>query len=194
MFRHVLAAGVALFLTAAMAQSETWQLDPPHSAAHFAVRHMGISTVRGTFSKVGGTIQYDPADPAKTVLDVSIDAASIDSHNTMRDKDLLSDHFLDVQKYPSLTFKSKRVETSGNGKLKITGDLTIHGVTKEVSLDVDGPAGPVKDPHGNSHMGASATTNISRRDFGIDADAGVIGDNVAITLDVEMVRTPAATN
>jgi polyisoprenoid-binding protein YceI len=175
----------------AAAQVETWQLDPAHSAAHFAVRHMGISTVRGAFSKLSGTVQYDPADPSKTVIDVTIDAASINTRVEPRDKDLRSPNFFDVEKFPTIVFKSKRVEAEGKGKLKITGDLTMHGVTKEVVLQVEGPNGPIKDPRGNSHMGASATTQVNRKDFGINGSPGGVGDDVLITLDVEMVK-PAA--
>jgi len=189
MVRFVLALfGSAILASSAVAQQEIWQLDPPHSAAQFSVRHMGISTIRGTFTKVSGNVQYDPADPGKTSMDVAIDAASVDSRVEMRDNDLRSEHFFDVQKYPTITFKSKRVEAAGTGKLKVTGDLTIHGVTKEVVLDVDGPSKPIKDPRGKLHMGASATTQINRMDFGVSADKGMIGDEVGITIDVELVK------
>ena len=114
----------------AEAQTETWYLDPPHSAAQFSVRHMGISTVRGTFTKVGGVV-IDSPDLSKASVNVTIDASSVDSRVEMRDKDLRSDHYFDVAKYPTITFVSKRVEAAGAGKLKVTGDLTIHGVTKE---------------------------------------------------------------
>ena len=184
-------AAVLLPLSAA-AQLQTWQIDPPHSAAHFAVRHFGISTVRGVFTKTAGTVQYDPADPAKTLIDVTIDAASVDTRVQARDNDLRSAHFLDVAKYPTITFKSKRVESEGKGKLKVTGDLTIHGVTKEAVLQVEGPNGPIKDPHGNEHMGASASTQISRKDFGVNGSPGAVGDDVTITIDVEMVRQAAS--
>ncbi len=183
---------LALTLTAA-AQTETWQLDPPHSAAQFSVRHMGISTIRGTFTKVSGTVQYDPSDPAKSSIDVTIDAASVDSRVEMRDNDLRSDHYLDVQKYPTLTFKSKRVESAGPGKLKATGDLTIHGVTKEVVLNIDGPSQPMKDPRGKMHMGASASTTINRTEFGITGSQGMIGNDITITIDVEMVKPSGET-
>ncbi|MBV8807492.1 MAG: YceI family protein [Acidobacteriaceae bacterium] len=194
MFRLFPAAlGLLTLPLLAPAQSETWQLDPPHSAAQFSVRHMGISTVRGTFTKVSGTVQYDPADLAKSSIDVTIDAASVDSRNDRRDSDLRSDHFLDVAKYPTLTFKSKRVESAGSGKLKITGDLTIHGVTREVVLDADGPTGPMKDPRGNSHMGASGMTKVNRSDFGMTGYTGMVGDEVQIQIDVEMVRPSSGT-
>jgi len=190
--KWILIGAMSLAVSAA-AQTETWQLDPAHSAAQFAVRHMGISTVRGTFTKLSGTVQYDPADPAKSSIDATIDAASVDSRVEMRDNDLRSARFFDVAKYPTITFKSKRVEPEGKSKLKVTGDLTIHGVTKEVVLDVDGPSEPFKDPRGNSHMGASATTTINRRDFGVGAiPSAMVGDDVAVTIDMELVKPSAA--
>ncbi len=192
MVRFASALILSLFLAvSALAQVETWQIDPAHTASQFAARHLGISTVRGAFTKTTGTVQYDPADLSKTAIDVTIDATSLNTRVEMRDNDLRSDKFFDVQKFPTITFKSKRAEAAGKGKLKVTGDLTIHGVTKEVVLDVDGPAGPVKDPRGNTHMGASATTTIKRSDFGVSALPAMIGDEVQITLDVEMVK-PAA--
>jgi polyisoprenoid-binding protein YceI len=175
-----------------MAQTQTWYLDPPHSSAQFAIRHMGISTVRGAFTKVTGTVE-DSADPAKSAVNVSIDAASIDTRVEMRDKDLRGENFFDVAKYPTITFKSTKVESAGTGKLKVTGDLTMHGVTKQAVLDVDGPTPAFKDPKGKSHRGISATTTITRSDFGITADAGMVGDSVAIQLDVELVdQAPGA--
>mgnify|MGYP001254181313 CR=1 FL=1 len=189
MIRFALALfGTALLPTLAAAAPETWQLDPPHSAAQFSVRHMGISTIRGTFTKINGSVHYDPADLAKTSIDVTIDAASVDSRVDMRDNDLRSDHFLDVQKYPNITFKSNRVEAAGTDKLKVAGDLTIRGVTKEVVLDVDGPSKPMTDPRGKVHMGASATTKINRVDFGMTGYQGMVGNDVTITIDVELVK------
>jgi len=170
----------------AVGQNETWYLDPAHSAAQFTVRHMGISNVRGTFTKVGGTVT-NPGDPSKASVDVTIDASSVDSRVQRRDDDLRSDHFFDVAKYPTITFKSKKVETAGDGKLKVTGDLTIHGVTKEAVLDVDGPTAAMKDPKGTSHRGASATTTINRTDYGINTMSGMIGESIAIQLDVELI-------
>jgi polyisoprenoid-binding protein YceI len=170
----------------AMAQTGTWYLDPNHSSAQFAVRHLGISTVRGAFTKLSGVI-VDSPDLSKASVNVTIDASSIDTRVQRRDDDLRSDHFFDVAKFPTITFQSKKVESAGTGKLKVTGDLTMHGVTKEVVLDVDGPTPPMKDPKGTSHRGLSATTTLSRADFGINFDAGMVGDQVAIQLDVEMV-------
>jgi polyisoprenoid-binding protein YceI len=170
------------------AQVQTWNIDPAHTAAQFSVRHMGISTVRGAFTKVSGSIQYDPSDLAKTTIEATIDANSVDTRVEKRDNDLRSPDFFDVAKYPALTFKSKRVETAGSGKMKVVGDLTIHGVTKEVVLDVDGPTAPIKDPRGNLHMGASATTTVNRKDFGVNGAGAAVGDDVPITIDMELVR------
>jgi polyisoprenoid-binding protein YceI len=170
----------------AMAQTQTWYLDPPHSAAQFSVRHLGISTIRGTFTKVNGVV-VDSTDLSKASVNVEIDASSLDTRVDMRDKDLRSDHYFDVAKYPTITFKSTKVESAGTDKLKVTGDLTIHGVTKEAVLDVDGPTPPVKDPRGNSHRGVSATTTINRGDFGMTTGVPMVADQVAIQLDVELV-------
>jgi polyisoprenoid-binding protein YceI len=181
----------------AVAATSTWQIDPNHSAAQFAVRHLAISTVRGAFTKVTGTIQLDDKDVSKSSVDVTIDAASVDTRVADRDKDLRSDHFFDVEKYPTLTFKSTKVEQTAPGKLKVTGDLTIHGVTKPVVLDVEGPTAPVKDPWGNQRAAANATTKINRQDFGVkwnakmDGGGLVVGDDVDITIDLEMVQKSA---
>ena len=186
-------AAVAQTAPAAPAASpNTWQIDPNHSSAQFAVRHMMVSTVRGTFNKVSGSAQYDPKNVGATQLEATIDVASVDTRVEGRDKDLRSPNFFDAEKFPTMTFKSKKVEQAGTGKLKITGDLTIHGVTKEVVLDVDGPTAPINDGRGQ-RVGASATTKINRKDFGLlynrMVEAGaVVGDDVSITLDIELVK------
>ena len=187
----VITAAIALTLSA-LGQAKTWQIDPNHSSAQFSVRHMGISTVRGAFTKVSGTATYDPADPGKTALEATIDASSVDTHVEKRDNDLRSPNYFEVAKYPTLTFKSTKVEAAGPGKLKVTGDLTIHGVTKQVVLDVDGPSAPVQDPKGNLHMGASATTKINRKDFGVNGGGGLVGNDIPITIDVELVTSGVA--
>jgi polyisoprenoid-binding protein YceI len=175
----------------AAAQAGTWQIDPNHSAAQFSVRHMGVSTVRGAFTKVSGTATHDPSDPAKDTLEATIETASIDTRVDMRDKDLRSPNFLEVDKYPTITFHSKQTKAAGPGKLEITGDLTIHGVTREVVLDVDGPSAPIKDPWGNQRMGASASTRINRKDFGVNGAPGVVGDEIDITIDTELIQPKA---
>jgi polyisoprenoid-binding protein YceI len=169
------------------AQSESWHLDPAHSAAQFSVRHLGISTVRGAFTKVSGDAKYFPSDPGKSSIDVSIDATSVDTRVDMRDNDLRSARFLDAAKYPTITFKSKQVAAGAPGQLKVTGDLTLHGVTKEVVLDVDGPTAPIT-AMGSSRMGASASVKINRTDFGMTTMVPMIGDEITITIDVELVQ------
>lgn len=189
MHRFVLALGAAAALTiTAAAQTSNWQIDPNHSSAQFSVRHLGVSTVRGAFTKVTGSATFDPGDVTKTALDASIDANSVDTRVEMRDNDLRSPNFLEVQKYPTITFHSKQVKAAGDGKLQITGDLTIHGTTKEVVLDVDGPSSPIKDPWGNQRIGASASTKIIRQDFGVNGAPGVVGDEITITIDAELIR------
>jgi polyisoprenoid-binding protein YceI len=191
----VLAGAISL---PAAAATSTWEIDPNHSAAQFAVRHLAISTVRGAFTKMNGTVQFDDKDVSKSSVEVTIDAASVDTRVADRDKELRSDHFFDVEKFPTLTFKSTKVEQETAGKLKVTGDLTIHGVTKQVVLEVEGPTAPVKDPWGNQRAAANASTKVNRQDFGVkwnakmDNGGWVVGDDVDITIDVEMVQKGAA--
>jgi polyisoprenoid-binding protein YceI len=192
MSRFALTIFAALVMAAtAAAQAGTWQIDPNHSAAQFSVRHLGVSTVRGAFTKVSGSAKYDPANPANDSLDATIDANSVDTRVEMRDNDLRSPHFLEVAKYPTITFHSKSAKAAGDGKLQITGDLTIHGVTKEVVLDVDVPSAPIKDPWGNQRIGTSASTKINRQDFGVSGGAGAVGDDINITIDVELIQPQA---
>ncbi len=183
-----LVSAVLLFCVGICAgESQTWQIDPVHSSSQFAVSHLGVSTVRGVFEKTTGTVTYDPNDPAKTQIDATLDATTVNTRIEMRDKDLRSPNFFDVAKYPTITFKSKKTEVGSAGKLKITGDLTIHGVTKEVVLEVDEPSKPV-NAMGGERMGAEATTKINRRDFGVNGAPGIAGDEISIILDVELMR------
>ena len=186
--RITVTAGLAAALSLpAAAATSTWQIDPAHSAAQFAVRHLAISTVRGAFTKVNGTIQLDDKDITKSTVDVTIDVNSVDTRVSDRDKDLKSDHFFDADHFPTITFKSKRVEQVAPGKLKVTGDLTIRGTSKEVVLEVDGPTAAVKDPWGNQRVGVNASSKIIRQDFGITYGPGMIGDEISITIDAEMI-------
>ena len=180
---------VALALPAAAATSD-WQIDPAHSSAQFAVTHLSISTVRGAFTSVKGTVAFDDKDVSKSSVDVTIDVNSVDTRVADRDKDLRSGNFFDLERFPAITFKSKRVEQVAPGKLKVTGDITIHGTTKEVVLDVDGPTSAIKDPWGNQRRGVSASTKLSRQDFGIGAKypSAMIGDEIAITIDAEIFQ------
>jgi polyisoprenoid-binding protein YceI len=185
----------ALMIAAPLAASaDTWQIDPVHTTVEFTVRHMMISNVRGLFTKVAGTITAKDSDPASVKVEATIDTSSIDTRSADRDADLKSANFLDVAKYPTMTFKSKKIEPAGPGKWKMVGDLTLHGVTKEVTLDVQGPTAPIKDPWGNSRAGASATTKINRKDFGLtwnkalETGGAVVGDEVTVSIDVEAVK------
>lgn len=176
----------------ALAQSNVWQLDPAHSSAQFAVRHMGISTVRGTFTKLSGSARYDLADAKNDSVEVIIEPASVDTRVEMRDNDLRSDHFFDVQKYSTMTFRSTKIESPGANRLKIAGDLTIRGVTKPVTLDVEGPTKPIDDGHGHIHMGVSASGSLNRTDFGMTGYQGVVSNEISLTIDAELVQATTA--
>lgn len=170
-----------------------YQLDPVHSSVQFSIKHMMISKVTGGFEKVSGQLTFDRANPAQAVVEAMIEAASINTREAQRDAHLKSPDFFDVEKYPTLTFKSKKISGEA-GALKVLGDLTIHGVTKEVSLEVDGPSDDLKDPWGNTKIGVSATTKIKRKEFGLtwnaalEAGGVLVGDDVAITLDLQFVK------
>ena len=192
--RSILRAAVLLLAASlpSAAQVSTWQLDPAHSAAQFSVRHMMISTVRGDFQKMTGTLQLDEKDITKSSIEVTIDATTVDTREERRNNHLKTADFLDVANFPTMTFKSKSVSAAGEGRLKITGDLTIRGVTKEVVLDVEGPT-PAMKAGNQTRRGASATTRINRKDFGVswsrsmDGGGVVVSDDVNITLDVEFL-------
>ena len=195
--RMILAAAVLCLVAPGLLLAAPWEFDPAHTGVHFKVRHLMVSSVRGDFEKVSGKIVYDEADVTKSAADITIDAASVNTRVAKRDEDLRSPNFLDVAKYPTITFKSKRVEKSADGLLKMTGDLTIHGVTKEVVLNIEGPSPAIKDPMGNIRVGGQATSKISRKDFGLlwnktlETGGVVVGDEVEITIDVEIYRKPA---
>ena len=183
--KRMVVVSVLVFAATCAAETQTWEIDANHTTSQFSIRHLGISTVRGVFEKTSGTVTYDPADPSKTQIDATLDANTINTRVERRDNDLRSPNFFDVAQYPAITFKSKKAEVEGQGKLKVIGDLTIHGVTKEVVLEVDGPSPPV-NAMGGIRMGAAATTKINRRDFGVNGAPTVAGDEVQIILDVEL--------
>jgi polyisoprenoid-binding protein YceI len=176
----------------------TYSIDSAHSGAHFTVRHMMITNVRGAFRTLKGTVVYDPENPANSSVEAEIDAAGIDTRESQRDAHLRSADFLDVEKFPTITFRSTHVELAGEGEWKVTGDLTIHGVTRPVVLTVDGPAPEGKDPWGNLRSGASATTKIKRSDFGLTWNAALetggflVGDELKIELELALVRAADA--
>ena len=177
-----------------LAHADTWQIDSSHTSVEFTVRHMMISNVKGQFQKTTGTITANGNDPASAKIDVTIDASSVDTRVERRDAHLKSPDFLDVAKFPTIAFKSTKVEADGPGKWKVTGDLTIHGVTKPVVLEVEGSGEPIHDPMGNTRAGASATTKIKRSDFGLtwnkalETGGVMVGDEVAISIDVEAIK------
>ena len=189
-----LVSAIALLSSlAALAQTSNWNIDPAHSTAQFTVRHLGISNVTGSFTKVTGSVVLNEKDITLSQVSASIDVNSIDTRVEARDKDLKSPNFFDVEKYPTIEFKSKRIASSG-GKLQLIGDLTIHGTTREVTLDVDGPTPEITDPWGNSRRGISAATTINRKDFNLvynnllKTGEAVVGDTVKIQIDAEMVK------
>lgn len=191
-----LLAGLAavVFSYPAVASESIWQIDPAHSSFQFKIRHLTVSNVKGDFGKSTGAVTIDTQDPSKLKVELSIDAASINTGHAKRDEHLRNPDFFDVAKYPSITFVSKRVVQNGTNRLKVTGDLTIKGISKEVTVDVDGPTGEVKDPGGNARRGATGTAKINRRDFGItwnrvlDTGGLVVGEDVDIAIEVELVR------
>ena len=183
-----------LLALSSAAFAATWEFDPAHTGVQFKVRHLMVSHVRGDFEKVSGKIVYDEKDISRSSADITIDAASINTRVAKRDEHLKSPDFLDAAKYPSLVFKSKKVEKAGDGKLKMTGDLTIRGVTKEIVLDIEGPTPSIRDLEGKTRVGGVASTKINRKDFGltwnkaIETGGVVVGDEVEITIDTEIFK------
>jgi polyisoprenoid-binding protein YceI len=172
----------------------TYKIDPAHSSAHFVVRHMMITNVRGAFSNIQGSVVYDPDKPEDSSIEAIIDATTVNTSEPQRDTHLKSAEFLDVEKYPTITFKSAKVAKTVEGEFKVSGTLTIHGATKDVVLDVEGPTAEGKDPWGNTRIGASGTTKIKRSDFGLSWNAALetggilIGDDIKIELEMSLIK------
>ncbi len=192
-FVRVLVVTLSLAV-ASLASAETWTIDPAHTVAGFTARHMMITNVTGVFESTSGTIEYTPGNLGATKADVTIEAKSINTRNGRRDTHLKTDDFINVEKHPAITFKSKRVQNVRADGFDLVGDLTIREVTKEVVLKVDGIAAPVKDPQGNRRVGANATTTINRKDFGVnynralEAGGVLIGDEVKINIEIQAVE------
>jgi polyisoprenoid-binding protein YceI len=184
---------IALALPA-FAFATTWTIDPDHSNVGFKVRHLMVSNVKGNFEKHTGVVEINDKDITKSKVEISIDTNSINTNVQKRDEHLRSADFFDVAKYPAMTFASKKVAKAGKDKLKVTGDLTLHGITKQVVLDVEGPTKESKDPWGNIRKGATATTKINRKDFGLVWNAALetggvaVGEEITITLEIEMIK------
>jgi polyisoprenoid-binding protein YceI len=180
--------------TAVSTGTSTWNIDPVHSTAQFKVRHLMISNVKGEFTNLSGKLELDVANISNSRVEASIDAATINTREADRDTHLKSADFFDVEKFPKLTFKSDRISKKSDGELTVEGDLTIHGVTRKVIFDVEGPSSEAKDPWGNTRIGLSATTDINRKDFGLhwnaalEAGGVLVGEDVKITLDVEFIK------
>ena len=189
-----LSALFALFLVglSVPAHAQDFTIDSAHSSANWTVTHLMVSKVRGEISGVTGKVHYDAKNVGDTTVEATLDAATVDSHQPKRNDHLKSPDFFDVVKFPTITFKSTHVESAGEGKLKVTGDLTMRGVTKSVVLSVDGPSAPHSDGYGHNKVGATATTTINRQDFGVswnktlDSGGVVVSNEVAVTIDLEL--------
>jgi len=179
---------------AAFAQADLWEIDPAHSSVQFSVRHMMVSNVRGEFGKISGRIHVEGRNLSTARVEAAIDATTINTRNEGRDKHLKSADFFDADQYPTIEFKSKRVEAVRDGGFRLVGDLTMHGETREVALEVEGPTPEIKDQRGNARVGASATGKVNRKDFNIlwnralDGGGVVVGDDVSIIIDVELIK------
>lgn len=177
-----------------IASAATWNIDPEHSNVGFKVRHLMVSNVKGSFEKHSGVVDINDKDITKSRVDVSIDTGSISTNVMKRDEHLRSADFFDVAKYPAMTFVSKKVAKTGKDKLKVTGDLNLHGITKEVVLNVEGPSRESKDPWGVIRRGATASTKINRKDFGLvwnkalETGGVAVGDEIIISLEIEMIK------
>ena len=181
--------------TAVLPKIGVWKIDPAHSVAEFKVKHMMISNVRGHFAGIDGSLELDEADVTNSHVEATIDAASVNTNEPQRDTHLRSADFFDVEKFPRLSFRSTRVARRADGELTATGDLTIHGVTRSVAFDVEGPSAPAKDPFGNVRVGLAATAKINRKDFGLtwntvlETGGILVGDEVTISLDVQFIKS-----
>ncbi len=181
-----------LFLNNAYAAD--YEIDSTHANASFSIRHLMVSNVKGDFANIAGKISYDEKSPEKSLVEATVEINTIDTKNQKRDEHLKGGDFFDAAKFPLMTFKSKKVEKAGEGKLKAIGDLTIRGVTKEVALDIEGPSAEIKDPWGNVKRGASATTTINRKDFGLtwnkalETGGVAVGEEVKVVIDLEMTK------
>ena len=186
--------GWPLLLLPALASAAAWQIDSAHSNFGFKIRHLMVSNVKGEFTKSSGTVLMDDQDITKMKIEIMIDAASVYTGNAKRDDHLKTADFFDTAKYPSITFVSKGITKGDKDRLKVTGDLTLRGVTREVTVDVEGPTPEIKDPSGNMRRGATATATINRRDYGVnwnrvlDAGGVVVGDEVFIAVEIELIK------
>jgi len=195
MKRYITPMMVLLFLAIPIfTDAATWQVDLAHSSFQFKIRHLTVSNVKGDFNKFQGVANIDDQNISHLKVEVAIDVASVNTGHAQRDEHLRGPDFFDVTKYPTITFVSKKVNKTDTNRLKVIGDLTLRGVTREVTVDLEGPTPEVKDPWGNFRRGVTATTKINRRDFGLtwnkvlDTGGLVVGDEVDIYIEVELIR------
>ena len=190
----IVVLGLVAIPSALHAQGTSWRIDPLHSSAQFSVRHMMISTVRGQFGGVKGSVLYNSKNPKASSVEATIDCSTVNTGEPKRDSDLKTAEFFDVQHYPVMTFKSKRVDSAGRGKLKMTGELTINAITRQVVLNIEGPTQPVKDTQGREKIGVRGVTKISRKEYGIlynpvmETGGVAVSDEVSIILEIELIR------
>jgi polyisoprenoid-binding protein YceI len=192
-------AAALMFALPSLAFASAWEIDGSHSSAGFSVRHMMVSNVNGSFNVKSGSVNVDDKDVTKSTVEAVLDATTVNTGNAKRDEHLRAPDFFDTAKYPTITFKSTKVEKAGEGKLKVSGDLTMHGVTKPVVLDVTGPSKESKDPWGNTRTGVQATTKLNRKEFGLTYNSALetggvaVGEEVTVNLDLSLVKKqPAA--
>lgn len=195
MKRSIFFIVLTLFFTfPPLSQAATWQIDPDHSSFQFKVRHLMVSNVKGDFTRVKGAVTMDDKDVSNLNVQLVIDAASVNTGHAKRDEHLRAVDFFDVAKYPTITFVSKKVIKAGPDRLQVIGDLTLHGVTKEITVEVEGPTSEIKDPWGNFRRGATATTKINRKDFGLtwnrvlETGGVVVGEDVDIFIEIELIK------
>ncbi|MGD0836804.1 MAG: YceI family protein [Polyangia bacterium] len=190
----------ATALLPGLAKATTWEIDPAHSSLEFSVRHMMATTVKGQFEKFHGSVNIDDKDPARSTVAVTVDIASLNTHDPKRDAHLKSPDFFEVAKYPTATFKSTKVQKTGKDKLKVTGELTLHGVTKPVVLEVEGPSKAYQTPFGTTVRGVHSTAKLDRKDFNIswnkalDNGGVLVGNEVSLDINTELSeqKPPAA--
>jgi polyisoprenoid-binding protein YceI len=186
-----------LVLSPALALASTWDIDPAHTTVEFSVRHMMVTTVKGQFQKVKGTVELDEKDATKSTVEASIETASIDTREAKRDGHLKSADFFDAAKFSTITFKSTKIEKAGKGKFKVTGDLTMHGISKPLVLTVEGPSAPMKDPFGRTVRGVMASGRLNRGDWGLtwnkalDTGGVLVSDEVKLDINAELAERPA---
>jgi polyisoprenoid-binding protein YceI len=200
MMKSIKTTAAFLLAAAGVASAQyTYEIDTAHSSAQFSVRHMMVSNVKGEFNKLSGAVVYDPKNLAATKINATVDVTTIGTREPKRDAHLKSPDFFDAAKYPAIAFHSKAVSNL-NGKIQVRGDLSMHGVTREVVLTVEPLSPEIKDPYGLLRTGTTASTKVNRKDWGLNWNAAletggvVVGDEVTITLDIEMTRKPPATN